>query len=165
MRKKPIATGLLLAVVILNAVFPAFAQKTRNEVFDKVELLVKNGDDVSEKSVRLHFEEDAVRIVAVSGGETLRTFKYADIRRAEYSYSKSPRWKTGLALGAASVVFPPLLLVALPLGFSKHRRHWLTIGTAGDYAVLKLGKRHRKLILPALEARTGIVVDGRGDDK
>lgn len=161
--KNFLAMFLLLAFS-LNVTLPVFAQ-TNIDVFDKVELLVPNGDDISEKSVRVRFLENELQIEAVSGGKIHKTFKYSDIKDAEYSYSKNPRWKTGLGLGAASLLFPPLLFIAIPIGFSKHRRHWLTIKTDGDYAVLKLSKKNRKLILPAFESKTGITVSGAGENK
>jgi len=164
MNIKSFLATILLFAFVLNAALPIFAQTDR-EVFDKVELLVPNGDKVNEKSVRLRFSQDELQIEAVSGGNVYKTFKYSEIKDAEYSYSKNPRWKTGLGLGAASVIFPPLLLIAIPVGFTKHRRHWLTIKTDGDYAVLKLSKKNRKLILPALEAKTGVTVKGEGENK
>ena len=155
-------SAILLFALFSNAVLPAFSQ-TNTEVFDKVELLVPSGDKINEKSVRLNFSGDELQIISVANGTILKTFKYAEIKDAEYSYTKSPRWKTGLGLGAASLLFPPLLLVALPLGFSKHRRHWLTVRTENDYAVLKLSKKNRKLILPAFETKTGVDVKGSGE--
>jgi hypothetical protein len=157
-------SAILLFILAFNSAFPALAQ-TKNEVFEKVELLVPNGNKISEKSVSLRFLEGELQIQAMAGGGVLKTFKYTEIRDAEYSYSKNPRWKTGLGLTAASILFPPLLLVAIPIGFSKHRRHWLTVRTDGDYAVLKLSKKNRKLILPAFEAHTGVDVKGEGENK
>lgn len=164
MKIKNFTTAFLLLVLVLNAFLPAAAQANA-EVFDKVELLVPNGEKVNEKSVRLRFLQDELQIEAAADRQILKTFKYSQIKDAEYSYSKNPRWKTGLGLGAASLLFPPLILVALPLGFSKHRRHWLTINGEGDYAVLKLSKSNRKLILPAFEAKADIPVKGLGDTK
>jgi hypothetical protein len=161
---KGLITKILILAFVLNAFLPVCAQ-SETVVFEKIELLVPVGDKVSEKGVRLRFMEDELRIEATADGKTLKTFKYEEIKGAEYSYSKNPRWKTGLGLGAASVVFPPLLLIAIPLGFSKHRRHWLTVKTETDYAVLKLSKSNRKLILPAFETKTGVNVYGRGEDK
>lgn len=83
----------------------------------------------------------------------------------EYSYSKNPRLKTGLGLGAASLLFPPLLFIAIPVGFSKHRRHWLTIKTENDFAVLKLSKSNRKFIIPAFKTNSGTNVETLGEDK
>jgi len=164
MNLKPFISAILLAGLILHGFLPLAAQ-TNTEVFDKVELLVPNGERVGEKSVRLHFLSDELQIETTADRKILKTFKYAEIRDAEYSYSKNPRWKTGLGLGAASVLFPPLLFIAIPLGFSKHRRHWLTVKTERDYAVLKLSKSNRKLILPAFETKTGVTVSGAGESK
>lgn len=164
MNFKNILAAFLLLAFVLNAALPVLAQ-TNGEVFDKVELLVPNGEKISEKSVRVRFFENELQIEAVAGGEIYKTFKYSDIKDAEYSYSKNPRWKTGLGLGAASLLFPPLLFIAIPIGFSKHRRHWLTVKTDGDYAVLKLSKKNRKLILPAFEAKTGVTIKGEGENK
>ena len=57
------------------------------------------------------------------------------------------------------------LFVAIPLGFSKHRRHWLTIRTDNDFAVLKLSKSNRKFIIPAFETKSGVTVEAVGEDK
>lgn len=163
---KKLLTVILLFTVISNTTLLLSAQTPKKEeIFEKVELLVANGKRIGEKSARLHFLEGDLQIESVTNGDILKTFKYSDIKDAEYSYSKNPRWKTGLGLGAAAVVFLPILFVAIPLGFSKHRRHWLTIRTNNDYAVLKLSKRNRKLVLPAFESKTGIEVKGRGEDK
>ena len=161
---KNFLSAALLLTFVLNAALPVFAQ-TNREVFDKVELLVPNGDKINEKSVRLRFLENELQIEAVADEKIYKTFKYSEIKDAEYSYSKNPRWKTGLGLGAASLLFPPLLFIAIPIGFTKHRRHWLTVKTEGDYAVLKLSKKNRKLILPAFESKTGLTVKGEGENK
>lgn len=155
---------ILLPVLVFNTVAPACAL-TKDEVFEKVELLVPNGERVSEKSVRLRFLTDEMQIETINGGAVLKTFKYTELKDAEYSYSKNPRWKTGLGVGAAAFLFPPLFLVAIPLGFTKHRRHWLTVRTADDYAVLKLSKSNRRLILPTFETKTGVEVKGMGEEK
>ncbi len=150
----------LLLIFSISGVLPATAQ-----TFDKVELLVQDGKNIDERSVTVTFFEDALLIESSGREKISKSFKYSEIRAAEYSYTKNPRWKTGLGLGAASIIFPPLLLVALPMAFSKHRRHWLTIRTDKDFAVLKLSKRNRKLILPTLETRSGVKVEGTGDQK
>lgn len=158
-----ISIGLIF-MFTFQMVLPSAAQ-TNNLTFEKVELLVPNGDKVSEKSVRLSFLADSLQIETTGKEKIVKTFKYSEIKDAEYSYSKNPRWKTGLGLGAASVLFPPLLLIAIPVGFSKHRRHWLTIRTENDFAVLKLSKSNRKIILPAFETKTGVDVRGKGENK
>ena len=155
----------LLLIILLSLNFTAVVSaQTKNPVFSEVEMLVQNGDEAAEKSVVVTFNDDALRIKAKNNVND-KIIKYADIESAEYSYSKNPRWKTGLGLGAASIVFPPLLLVAIPLGFSKHRRHWVTIKTADDYAVLKLSKSNRKLFMPTFETKSGVKIEAVGEDK
>jgi hypothetical protein len=165
MKVNIIISIILIVVLGFQSVLPMKAQTANILTFEKAELLIPNGDNVSEKSVRLIFLEDSLQIESKGKEMIIKTFKYSDIKDAEYSYSKNPRWKTGLGLGAVSLLFPPLLLIAIPVGFSKHRRHWLTIRTENDFAVLKLSKSNRKLILPAFETKTGVDIKGRGENK
>jgi hypothetical protein len=159
-------TALVLVVVFLSNFLASVKAQTKSAAvsFDEIEILVQNGNDADEKSVRLRLDEDSLTI-ASKNGAIAKTFRYSDIRSAEYSYSKNPRWKTGLGLGAASIVFPPLLFVALPVAFSKHRRHWLTIRTGDDYAVLKISKSTRKMLMPAFETKSGVSIKGVGEEK
>lgn len=152
----------LVIIFFLNSGAFVFAQN--NPRFSEIELLVPNGDKTSEKSVVVIFYEHSMTIEAKKSS-IKKTFIYSDIKAAEYSYSKNPRWKTGLGLGAASIVFPPLLLVAIPVGFTKHRRHWLTVRTEKDYAVLKLSKSTRKLLMPTFETKSGVKIEALGENK
>jgi hypothetical protein len=156
-------TAFLLIIIFLSN-SAAIVRAQNPQRFNKVELLVPNGNKTDEKSVVIVFNEDSMSIEA-KNSSLKKTFIYSEIRGAEYSYSKNPRWKTGLGLGAASILFPPLLLIAIPLGFSKHRRHWLTIRTDNDFAVLKLSKSNRKFIIPTFETKSGVKVEAVGEDK
>ena len=135
------------------------------DTFENIELMQANGDNLRETSVRIVFDETAMRVVSRSNGTVMKEWSYDKIKSAEYSYTKNPRWKTGLGLGAASVVFPLLLIVAIPVGFTKHRRHWVTIRTDDDFAVLKVGKGVRKVFMPTFETRTAVQIKALGDDK
>jgi len=154
-----IATFLFTSAQNITAQGPG-----RPEVFETIKILEPQRDNLRETDVRVRFGEDSL-VIESRGGVTLRTFKYSAIRSVEYSYTKSPRWKTGLGLGAASLLFPPMLFIAIPLGFTKHRRHWITIRSENDYAVLKISKSIRKLFIPALETHTNVRVDGQGENK
>lgn len=167
MNLKNVISAVLLAAFIFNAILPVAAQEKMPEsvTFDKVEILVPSGEKVRERGVRLRFLPDALEIETVADKKVFKTFKYADIKDAEYSYTKNPRWKTGAGLAAASLLFPPLIFIALPVAFSKHRRHWLTIRSGEDYAVLKLSKSNRKIIMPVFETKSGVNISGIGDDK
>ena len=154
---------LLIAVFFANSNAIVFAQTV--ERFGKIEMIVQNGNNVNEKSVIVTFNENSMTVKA-ENSSLEKTFNYSEIISAEYSYSKNPRWKTGLGLGAAAFfLFPPILFVAIPLGFSKHRRHWLTVRTENDYAVLKLNKSTRKLFIPAFETKSGVRIEAVGEDK
>ena len=133
--------------------------------FENIELLVPDEEKIRETSVRVEFTDETMRIVSRSKGTVLKEWPYSSVKTAEYSYTKNPRWKTGLGLGVASIAFPLLLLVAIPIGFTKHRRHWVTIRTENDFAVLKVGKGVRKVFMPTFETRTSVPITALGDDK
>ncbi len=128
------------------------------DTFRNVKLMVNTGEKAEEQDAVLHFGEDAVTVYG-KGGAILKTFKYADIKGGEYSYSKSPRWKSGIGAAIAVGVF------ALPVFFMKGKKHWLTIAAEKDFAVLRLDKKNYKLILPAFEARTGKTVEAVAEEK
>ena len=159
---KYIFTFLLILIIFTTPPVNIRAQNAPS--FSKIELLVPTGDKAEEKSVVVTFTADSMTITA-KNSQFSKTFLYSDIKAAEYSYSKNPRWKTGLGLGAASIIFPPLLLIAIPIGFTKHRRHWLTVRTEKDYAVLKLSKSTRKLFMPTFETKSGVKIEAVGEDK
>lgn len=133
--------------------------RTTREVFDEVGLLVPKGDKADEKSVRLIFDRGSLMIEADKGNTVFKSFPYESIKSAEYSYSKHPRWKAGL--GAAVV----LGVFALPIFFMKSKKHWLTIKTADDFAILHLDKGNYKMILPTFETSTGKRVETVADEK
>ena len=158
---------LITVVTLISLTSPVFSLGRNNTVtfFENIELMEANGDNLRETSVRVIFDENAMRVISRSNGAVLKEWSYDTIKSAEYSYTKNPRWKTGLGLGAAGVLFPPLWLIAIPIGFTKHRRHWVTIRTGDDYAVLKIGKGVRKVFMPAFETRTSVQIKALGDDK
>ena len=128
------------------------------DTFRNVKLMVNTGEKAEEQNAVLHFGDDALTVYG-KGGAILKTFKYADIKSGEYSYSKSPRWKSGIGAAIAVGVF------ALPVFFMKGKKHWLTIAAEKDFAVLRLDKKNYKLILPAFEARTGKTVEAVAEEK
>lgn len=161
-----IFSGTLIVLLFFGSICAVTAQTaSRKSTFGKIQMLIPNGENTREASVEVRFEDEFLQIIAARDGAVLKTFKYSEIKSAEYSYTKNPRWKTGLGLGAASVVFPPMILIALPLGFTKHRRHWLSIRTENDYAVLKLSKSVRKIFIPAFETHTAVDIEAVGENK
>jgi len=163
MKQTRVFVAITLLLVSLTSTAVPIAAGT--DTFENVELIQANGHKVRETSVRVVFGETGMQVVSRSNGSVIKDWSYDKIRSAEYSYTKNPRWKTGMGLGVASVLFPPLLLVAIPVGFSKHRRHWVTIQTDDDFAVLKVGKGIRKVFMPTFETRTSHQIKAMGDDK
>ncbi|MEK7831525.1 MAG: hypothetical protein AAB401_10600, partial [Acidobacteriota bacterium] len=176
---KTIALTLVFALT-LNACPKAYAQgqaAKSPEVFEKVELLVLNGKKVEKLTVLVRLEGKSLIVESKKSGEVVKNFGYDEIKSAEYSYSRHPRWKTGAgtaaAVGGAAAIVSPLLLIAvvpwmaIPAGVmmakSKSKRHWLTIKTGNDYAVLRLDKSISKLVIPAIETRAGLVVEDVGE--
>jgi len=166
--------AVLMLLIAFTLIFPPklFAQDKSPksaDVFDKVEMLSIHGDKADKVSVRLRLEADSLILESRKTGMVLKDFKYSDIKSAEYSYSKHPRWKAGVGTAAGSLLAGPLFILALPvvipLAFSKSKRHWLTIKGAQDYVVLKLDKNNRKVILPAFEVRSHIKVEALGENK
>lgn len=158
-----VITALLLIFSITTA---SLAQHgVGADVFEQIEMLQPDGKTIRETDVRVRFDNDSITIQSTRSGQILKSWNYSDIRSAEYSYTKNPRWKTGLGLGAAAFVFPPLFLIAIPVGFTKHRRHWVTVRTENDFAVLKVSKSIRKLFIPAFETHTSVRIVALGDDK
>ena len=156
----------LIVLLAFGSIANVSAQNASlSETYEKIEMLSPDGEKIREIDVRIRFTADSFEIESRDSREIIKKWNYTDIQSAEYSYTKKPRWKTGLGLGAASVLFFPLLFVAIPIGFTKHKRHWLTIRTNEDFAVLKLSKGNRKLIIPHFETRSSVKVTALGDDK
>lgn len=163
---------ILLIALVSGSTSRILAQEkssTSDDVFDKVEMLSVHGDKADKVSVRLRLGEDSFIVESRKTGVKLKEFKYSDIKSAEYSYSKHPRWKAGVGTIAGSLVFAPILFftlpVAIPLAFSKAKKHWLTIKAEQDFVVLRLDKNDQKVILPAFEVHSHIKVEALGESK
>lgn len=148
-------TRLVALVIVAALLTHSFAAA---DTFTNVKLMVNTGEKAEEQDAVLRFEDAALTIYG-RGGMLLKTLAYADIKGAEYSYSKSPRWKSGIGAAIAVGIF------ALPVFFMKGKKHWLTIAAEGDFAVLRLDKKNYKLILPTFEARTGRRVEAVSEEK
>lgn len=151
-------TSILVGAVLLNHV-NVLAQTRAADQFQKVKLLVNTGEKPVETDVVLRLEEDRLVVRSKAGATELKVFPYSAIKAAEYSYSKSPRWKSGAAAAVVVGVF------ALPVFFMKGKKHWLTVTGEKDFALLRLDKGNYKIILPAFEARSGVKVVAVAEEK
>ncbi|MFN6962664.1 MAG: hypothetical protein ACK4S4_02740 [Pyrinomonadaceae bacterium] len=133
----------LLIVVSVLAVTSAFAQTSQR--YD-VELAVKRGDKSVMTDADIVFGEKTVSVIpdkAEFKGET-KEFAYADIKQADHSYSKKPMLSGGGAVATALLVG---VIFALPFLFVKKKKHWMTIQTEKEFAVMQTGDNNwRQLI-------------------
>lgn len=145
--------------------------------FGDINLLVPKKKGVEQPAVQLRLEADTLIIEARKSGDVLKQFQYSTIKSAEYSHSKHPRWKEGVGAAAVGTTAVGVALgvsmigalgfiapfVAVPLFLKtarmKGKKHWLTIKTESDYAVLRLDKSNYRLLIPALETRAAIKVE------
>ena len=155
----------LITLLASQSVLIAKAQAINNFSFDNAVIVVPTSSSSKETRVIIIFLDDEVQIKSKKDGAILKTFKYADIKAAEYSFTEKPRWKEGLGLSAIGLLFPLVWVVTIPLGFTKTKNHWFTFRSEKDFAVLKLNKRIRKLFIPHFEVKTGVTVEAKGANK
>lgn len=134
--KKPIV--LLLIVLLWQA---SFAQLSGSRY--EVEILKnpnKGGKDTREVNAVLIFEKEALKIISRRKKEVFKELKYANIEYVEHSYSKNPFFTT--ATRAAIL----MLFTGLPLFYDQNEKHWLTIVSESDFAVLKVENDNFRLL-------------------
>ena len=181
-----ISDSIVLIFLLTLLAFGALAQTAPQTppstlAFDSAKvLIVKNGKSL-QVPVRVRLDGAQVLIEEVASGQVILKFENADVKAAEYSYSKQRRWRTlaassaaaggGLAIAALTLSEKALVVsslgwAALPVGLvlyhTRSKAHWLTIRGINDYAVLRLDKRNYRNLIPALETQTGITVAWQG---
>ena len=114
-------------------------------MFPKATLNLQVGDKKRELEATVAFDRNAFWVLD-ERGTTLKAFFYTNIKIAEYTYSKSARWKTG-AVGA------PVLTSA------NGNRHWFMVQTQDDYALLYLDKDSFRSVVAAFELRADTKVE------
>lgn len=168
---KGLRTFLTVALLV-HLTLPGYAQAVSVDEVFTAEMLLPRGEKIERQKVRLHFLTERL-LIENENGEDLKSWAYAEVKAADYSYTKHPRWREGVALTATGLllgsslavlaVTPLLPFVAIiggiKLAKSKGRSHWLTIRTAEDYAVLRLNKQSQRLILAALETHSNVKVE------
>lgn len=151
----------LLATILIGIIMytPVLAQSIPRGAaeFQKVKMVVQTGEKSTETDAVLRFEADRMVVRSKKSGGDLKVFPYTEIKSADYSYSKHARWRSGAALAVAIGVF------AIPMFFMKGKKHWFTVQTANDFAMLHLDKGNYAVVLPTFETRTGLKVETVGE--
>ena len=147
-----------IALILAVAMAAPPAQRAADQ-FHNVKLMINTAEKPVPTDAVLFLEDQKVVIRSKDGRAELKAFSYDDIKAVEYSFSKSPRWKSGVGVAFAVGVF------AIPIFFMKGKKHWLTIHAKGDFAMVQLDKSNYKIVLPAFEARSGIKVETVAEEK
>ena len=137
------------AVLSLLLVSSAFAQTEKT--FD-VELVVVKGKKSVETDADITFMKDSFKIVPdkKTFADAAKEISYSDIKQADQSYSKKPMLSGGGAVVTAVLIGA---IFAVPFLFIKKKKHWMTVQTEKEYAVIKLGDRNFRQIVAEFETR------------
>jgi hypothetical protein len=135
--------GLLLIIILAQAPF-GFAQAKLNRY--EVEILANPNPgkkDTRQVNAVLTFEAESMKMQSRRNNEYFKEFRYSDIKSAEHSYSKKPFYSLSLGSALALTVLTGLPLFLLP---RKKDKHWLTVVTDSDFAVLKIENDNYRMI-------------------
>lgn len=157
--RTPIALVTIVAVLLVAT---SFAQ-TSSRKYD-VELVVSQGKKSVETDADITFNETSVTVLPdkKNFAGSAKTFNYADIKQADQSFSKKPMLSGGGAVATALLVG---VIFALPFLFIKKKKHWMTVQTANDFAVIKLGDNNFRQIVAEFETHGVKVNDLKEVDK
>lgn len=143
-------TALALIVSVLTAGSrPTLAKETKYAI----ELVVvTNGKKSIETDADLTFGDTVFTVVPdkASLSSAKREIPYSAIVAVDQSYSKKPMLSAGGAVVTALLIS---VFVALPFLFIKKRKHWMTVRTEKEFAVMKLGDRNYRQIAAEFQTR------------
>jgi hypothetical protein len=130
--KRRIIAGFVSMALLLVTTPIAFAADYN------VELVVPAGKKSKETDAVLKISDTSFSVTPEKDEfkDKAKTFNFADIKTADYSYSKKPMLSGGGAVATAILIG----VFALPFLFMKKKNHWLSIQTEKEFAVLKLDK-------------------------
>ena len=143
--RRPIS---LLSIVSLFLVTSAFALAADSKKYD-VELVVTQGKKSVETDADITFSESSFTVLPnkKNFASAAKTFNYAEIKQADQSYSKKPMLSGGGAVATAIL----LGVFVLPFLFMKKKKHWMTVQTEKEFAVIKLGDSNYRQVVAEFE--------------
>ena len=148
------AACILVVMALVSVTTPFALAADRNY---EVELVVSDGKKSVETDAVLTIKENSFTIVPDKSrfSSEAKEFNFADLNRADYSYAKKPMLSGGGAVATALLVG---FIFALPFLFIKKKKHWMTVQTEKDFAVIKLGDRNHRQIVAEFETH-GVKVE------
>ena len=152
-----------IALGVCLALLPALVHAGDAMYWRKVDYYVAHEGKPDKHDARLVLDP-ATRTLSITDENhpelaTYVALPYDAITSANYSFSKHPRWKTGIAL------LIPLSIFAIPFFFLKGKKHWLSLTFEGvpehpeGFLVLRLDKNNYLQILAAVEGQAGVQVE------
>jgi biopolymer transport protein ExbD len=115
-----------------------------------VELVVPDGKKSKQTDAVLRINQNDFQFVIEKSKfkEHEKQLNFADLKVADYSYSKKPMLSAGGAVATALLVG---FIFALPFLFIKKKNHWLTVQTEKEFAVIKLDGSNYKAVIAEFE--------------
>lgn len=150
---------LAITLVFLLATTPLALATDYN-----VELVVPDGKKSKQTDAVLRINKDNFQTMIEKSKfkENDKNFAFADIKVADYSYSKKPMLSGGGAVATALLVG---FIFALPFLFIKKKNHWLSVQTEKEFAVMKLDGGNYKAIVAEFETHGVKVREVKEEEK
>ena len=154
----PFVTAIVIAAMLTITAPLAFAADTRYDV----ELVVSDGKKSVETDADIIFKDKTFTVVPdkKNFASSAKEIAYADIKVADASFAKKPMLSGGGAVATALLVG---FIFALPFLFIKKKKHWMTVQSEKDFAVIKLGDNNFRQIAAEF-ATHGVKVNDLGDE-
>ncbi len=155
--KKRLVTGLMTLVFLITTTPIILATD-----YD-VELVVPDGKKSKETDAVLRINEENFQLIIEKTRfkEHEKQFAFANLKVADYSYSKKPMLSGGGAIATALLVG---FIFALPFLFIKKKNHWMTVQTEKEFAVIKMDKSNYRAIIAEFETH-GVKVNEVKEDE
>ncbi len=162
--KKSLSTILIVVFLTLVSTHVALATKRVAIPTDyDVELVVPDGKKSKETDAVLRINEMTFEILIEKQKfrQHNKTFKFSELKVADYSFSKKPMLSTGGAVATALLVG---FIFALPFLFIKKKNHWLTVQTEKEFAVMKLDSSNYRAIIAEFRTHDVEVTEVKEED-
>src|SRR5215470_11579569 len=143
--RKPISVTTIIAVLLVSS---TFALPIDSKKYD-VELVISQGKKSIETDAVIAFDEASFTVLPdkKNFASEAKTFTYTEIKTADQSYSKKPMLSGGGAVATAIL----LGVFVVPFLFMKKKKHWLTVQTEKEFAVIKLGDNNFRQVVAEME--------------
>ena len=137
---------LLVVFAIISVTTPVALANGNYEV----ELVVSEGKKSVETDAVLTITDTTFKVTPdkKSFASSAKEIAFADVKVADYSYAKKPMLSGGGAIATALLVG---FIFAIPFLFIKKKKHWMTVQSEKEFAVIKLGDRNHRQIVAEFE--------------